>query len=114
MPKYKKGDKEFELVDKLKHENKRLKRALKISRKMLDRYLVAEEKGLIEESIIVPSRKRNREQELLEQWACHDCENGYLVLIRMGNRYFRKCNGCGKHTKSQVWDSSVTGLEKKQ
>lgn len=104
-------DKELELVDKLKHENKKLKREIKAVRKMLDRYLVAEDKGLIDEGIITPGKKRQKEKEIKEHWKCHDCENGYLFIIQVGNRYFRKCNGCGKHTRSQIWDDKVEGLK---
>lgn len=104
-------DKELELIDKLKYENKKLKRALKASRKMLDRYNVAEEKGLIDEDIIVPGKKRQKEKELKEQWKCHDCENGYLYIIHIGNRYFRKCNGCSKNTRSQIWNDTIKGLK---
>lgn len=109
-----KTDKEYDLLYKLKNENKKLKRDLKAARKLLDRYLVAEEKGLIEENVIVPSKKREKEKELREQWACHDCENGVLRLIRVGNRYFRKCDHCGKNTKSQLWDPSVSGIPLKK
>ncbi|NVM34018.1 MAG: hypothetical protein HWN81_00380 [Candidatus Lokiarchaeota archaeon] len=105
-------DKEFDLLDRLKKENKRLKRDLKATRKMLDRYSVAEEKGLIDEGAIMPSKKRQKEKELQEKWKCHDCEKGVLELIIIGNRYFRKCNNCDKHTKSQLWDESVKGVIK--
>jgi len=103
-------DKEFDLLDRLKKENQILKRDLKSARKMLDRYLVAEDKGLIQEDIICPSKKRQKEQELKEQWRCYTCNIGVLRLIRAGNRYFRKCDNCGKNTKSQVWDPSVNGV----
>lgn len=105
----KKSEKEFEFIEKLKQENKKLKRDLKVARKLLDRYHVAEEKGLIEEDIITPSKKRQKEKELLEQWQCYTCGKGVLRLIRIGNRYFRKCDKCGKNTKSQLWDPSVKG-----
>ena len=106
-------DKEIELLDKLKHENRKLKRALKAARKMLDRYQVAEKKGLIEEDIIVPSKKRQKEKELRDKWQCYECDGGILELIIVGNRYFRKCNVCGKHTRSQIWDESVEGIRAK-
>jgi hypothetical protein len=102
---------EYELVDRLKHENARLKRELKRARKALDRYAVAEEKGLIDQGVVVPSKKRQLEKEMKERWACHSCETGILRLIILGNRYFRKCDNCAKHTKSQIWDSSVTGIK---
>ena len=96
-------DKELALVDKLKHQNKKLKRELKVARKMLDRYNVAEEKGLIDEDVIVPGKKRNKEQELKDLWRCYECEVGVLKRINIGNSYFRICDKCGKHTKPQVF-----------
>lgn len=106
-----KTDKEIEQIDRLKYENKKLKRSLKQLRKLLDRYEVAEEKGLIDEGTIIPSKKRQKEQELLERWKCYSCERGVLRLIIVGNRYFRKCDSCGKNTKSQVWGDSVEGIK---
>ena len=111
MSKNLRTNREFDLLEKLKKENKHLKRELKRARKMLDRYDVAEQKGLINEDIIVPSKKRQKEKELLEKWRCYECENGILRLIIIGNRYLRKCDQCGKNTKSQIWDSSVKGIE---
>lgn len=110
MGKKKRCDRELDMLDKLKSENRKLKRALKSTRKMLDRYEVAEQKGLIENDTIIPSKKRNKEKELKEKWRCYDCERGVLELIIIGNRYFRKCNNCGKRTKSQIWDESVEGV----
>ena len=105
-------DKEYDTIDRLKHENRKLKRALKQTRKLLDRYCVAEDKGLIDGDVIVPSKKRQKEKELQEKWKCYECEHGVLELIIIGNRYFRKCNQCGKNTKTQVWDESVEGVAK--
>ena len=110
MSKSKYTEKEIDLLDKLKHENRKLKRELKVARKMLDRYGVAEEKGLIDERVIMPSKKRHKEKELSDKWRCHDCEIGVLELIIIGNRYFRKCNHCDKHTKSQLWEDAVKGV----
>ena len=111
MGKNPRTDKEFDLLDKLKHENAHLKRELKRARKMLDRYDVAEESGLIDENVIVPSRKRKKEAELIKLWKCYACEIGVLKIMRIGNRYLRICTNCDKRTKSQIWDDSVKGIE---
>ena len=78
---------------------------------MLDRYDVAEQSGLIDENIIVPSKKRQKETELKKLWTCFECQKGVLKIVRIGNRYLRKCTNCEKHTKSQIWDDSVEGIE---
>ena len=106
-----KTDKELDILDRLKHENRKLKRELKAVRKMLDRYDVAEQSGLIDENAIMPSKKRRKEAELRKLWKCYKCQKGVLKIIRIGNRYFRKCTYCDKHTKSQIWDDSVEGIE---
>lgn len=110
MSKTYKRDQDYDLTDKLKRENKKLKREIKQLRKLLDRFEVSEEKGLIEEGVILPSKKRQKEQELKKRWTCHQCSKGILRLIIVGNRYFRKCDNCDKHTKSQIWDDSVEGI----
>ena len=111
MGKSKYTDREFDQIDKQKKQIKHLKRDLKRARKNLDRYAVAEEKGLIDEGVIIPGKKRQKAIELIEQWKCYECKHGVLKLIRIGNRYFRKCTNCDKHTKSQIWDTSVKGVE---
>ena len=111
MGKTYKRDQDFDIIDKLKHENAKLKRDLKQVRKLLDRYSIAEEKGLIDENAIAPSKKRQKERELKEKWQCYTCESGVLRIVMIGNRYFRKCDHCGKNTKSQVWDTSVKGVK---
>lgn len=110
-----KNDKEFDFIDRLKHENKKLKQQLKSLRKMLDRYEMAEQKGLLQaDGIIIPSQKREREEVLSERWACYRCEKGVLHLVTLGNRYYRQCSNCSHHTKSQPWNSNVEGIEKQK
>jgi hypothetical protein len=104
-------DKELDLLDKLKHENEKLKRELKTTRKQLDRYAVAEEKGLIEKGVVTMGQKRRDEKALVEKWRCYDCNQGILKLVILGNRYLRICDVCGKRTKSQVWHDKVEGIE---
>lgn len=108
----KKLDKDLDLIDKLKQQVEQLKRELKSTRKLLDRYQVAEQKGLIDDNgLILRSKKRiQQDEEELEnknRWKCYDCKRGFLEIVIFGNRYFRLCNECGKRTKSQIWDESV-------
>jgi hypothetical protein len=79
---------------------------------MLDRYQVAEEKGLIsDDGVIMQSKKRIEENDLVEKWQCYDCTDGILRLVIFGNRYVRICDCCGKRTKSQIWDENVKGVQ---
>lgn len=115
MGKGNRRDREYDLNDKLKFENDKLKRELKTIRKQLERYINAEEKGLIENGMIVPSQKRKNEEQqeqiLANRWLCHDCGIGTLKLVIFGNRYMRCCDNCGKHTKSQPLHNKIEEVE---
>lgn len=110
MTKTYKRDKEFDKMDKMKHEIKCLKRDLKAARKMLDRYLVAEQSGLFDGEKVIPSKKRKEKDSIYEKWMCHTCENGTLELVIFGKFYLRKCNGCGKMTKRQEVKNDLNGV----
>ena len=111
MIKRKYTDKELDLLDKLKHENKKLKRELKAARKTLDRYIVAEKIGLFDGEKVIPSKKRKEVTSIYERWSCHDCGKGCLEIILIGNRYIRQCNECGKRTKSQIIHDELVGIK---
>ena len=106
-----KTDKEYDYIDKLKHENKKLKRELKAARKLLDRYQVAEQCGLFDGEKILPSKKRQKEKNMYEQWKCHDCGKGTLKLIFIGPFYFRRCDICNKTTKRKKIHNELLGIK---
>lgn len=104
------SDKEYDLLDKLKYENQKLKRELKAARKLLDRYQVAEQCGLFDGEKILPSKKRVKEANIYEQWKCHDCGEGTMCLILLGNYYLRKCDRCDKRTQKQTIHKELLGI----
>jgi len=111
-------DKEYELLDKLKHENKKLKTEVKRLRKELDKNRVHYDgiKDLLEQQAaeeIQVSTKESKEA-LLKRWKCHQCEFGIMKLIVIprldGPRYFRKCTECANKTKLKKYTEDVEGI----
>jgi hypothetical protein len=114
MGKNKFNNEDRKYLEMLKEENKRLKNDLKAVRRMLQQYNEAQEKGLYKDNEIVQSKKRIKEQELIEKWRCFDCKVGILELIIIGNRYIRKCNNCDRRTKSQIYKEGIEGVRRKK
>lgn len=116
MSKSYKREQDYDRMDRLKHENKNLKRALKAARKTLDRFLVAEKVGLFDGEKVLPSKKRKEENSAYEKWECYNCKanckQGRLEIVTFGNRFVRICNTCGKRTKSQVIYKGLRGIMK--
>lgn len=120
MGKTRRGQKEQDQLDKLKRENKRLKRNISSLRKQiaridLDRYHNIRE--LLDKYEIEEREEELQRQEELakEEWKCHDCGRDYLRLVifnrRDGTFYFRKCFTCNKRTKTQKYHDKVKGIE---
>lgn len=110
--------KEYELLDKLKHENKKLKMEVKRLRKELDKNRIHYDEitDLLEQQAaeeIEVSTKENREA-LLKRWKCHKCEFGIMKLIIIprpdGPRYLRKCTECDNRTKLKKYTEDVEGI----
>ena len=108
MGKKKKTDREFELVDRLKHENSKLKRQISLLRKQFSRIDLENYKN-IEEIIQKHDENsdniplKNHEDQLKKLWECFSCRNGVLVMVPINKLnetyYFRKCNQCNHRTK---------------
>jgi len=103
---------EFSMEDRLKKENKLLKRENSRLRKLLSRvdlerfsYLEEVIKKQREEDKLLKNKKRREKQR--EKWRCSSCGKGYLVprlmTRRNGDFYYRVCNNdvCKNRTKSQ-------------
>lgn len=116
MSKRKYCDKDLDMLDRLKKENKQLKRQLSNLKKQLDRINPSN----IEELREFASRQeeRNRRQEkkakLADKWKCYNCGKGNLYIIKVphpkGTYYFRSCDSCDNRTKAKPYTSKVKGL----
>lgn len=112
--------KEYDQVQKLKSENKLLKRQIARLRKQLDRIDVEHFQNLKE--IVKKQRKEDldlyKEEEhksLEEKWKCHKCDDGVLRIViidrRNGVFYFRRCPSCGNRTKVKPYTEDVKGVK---
>lgn len=110
--------KEYELLDKLKHENKKLKTEVKRLRKELDKNRIHYENitDLLEQqaSEEIQVSKKEERSELLKRWKCHCCEFGIMKLIIIprpdGPRYLRKCTECDNRTRLKKYTEDVEGI----
>lgn len=113
-------DKEFDVLQKYKHENQALKRENARLKKELDRIDISKYEHLAElvaqqsfEDIQV--EKKSKKQKLLDKWECYECKEGHMrihILQRPdGLFYYRKCSICRNKTKLQKYDESVEGIK---
>lgn len=112
---------DVEIYEKLKRENRELKRQLKALRREIDRIdyehlnnLVEAQEGSLQdiEQKVEYTSKRERNEE---NWKCFDCKDGVLRLRIFqkpgGAVYFRVCDKCGKRTKTQKYTNLVDGVK---
>jgi hypothetical protein len=120
MSKRKHCDREYDDLQKLKYENRKLKRQVSSLRKQIARINIYEYENL--KDLLDKHDQEDRHQTLIEQkekdkkrWECFKCKVGYLKLKiferRDGIFYFRKCNNCENRTKTQKWSEDVEGIE---
>lgn len=112
----KRGDKELDQLDRLKQENKKLKRELARYRKIVDRFDLDRYEHIKEILQEEDKRLKHAEFKKLEKaWRCHDCQAGILRLRvidrRDGTYYNRVCDGCGKRTSFQRYTKNVKGVK---
>lgn len=114
------GSKEFDLIDKLKHENRKLKRANDALHKQLARVDLAKFENL--SKLVDKQRKESVAQEsiskreaLKKKWICHSCQTDFLRLYIWdhpikGLVYYRQCS-CGHKTKMKPYTDAVEGIK---
>lgn len=101
-------DKEYDVIDRYKKENQKLKEQIsklrkQLSRIDLDRYNNI--KDLIDqtekEEPVVEEQKKDQENA----WLCFNCEADSLRMVTFERRdgifYYRKCNNCNHRTKTK-------------
>lgn len=113
------GDKEFDLLDRLKKENKKLKRsntALRRENERLRSYAdidVDKYEGLQKLAKQRREERKKREKGEKEKRKCFKCEDGHMVLEtwprRDGIYYNRICDNqeCGNKTKMKKYHKDV-------
>lgn len=113
MGRSKRSEGELDQLDKLKHENKKLKRQVQQLRKVIDRVDLDRYENLKD---ILEEHEHEEKMALVATptdpaWKCYDCEAGILRLKVIdkpsGAIYNRVCDGCKKRTKFQKWTKDV-------
>ncbi len=114
------GDKEYDQLDKLKHDNKKLKRQVKKLRKIIDRFDLDrynDVKEWIEKyaNLELEQERAEATKELEKRWKCWDCDQGVFrihVIMRMdGEFYYRMCDQCRKRTSLKKYSKKTEGVE---
>jgi len=101
------SDKEQDLIQRLQHENDKLKRQNKRLRKQFQRVDLDRYENI--KDIIKKHYEEDAEQNFIEeqkqlkkQWECHACGEGFLKLYTINRRdkmvYYRKCTECSNRT----------------
>lgn len=111
--------KELDQLDRLKHENQKLKKQISQLRKQISKVDLAKYENLQElveqqyaEDQIV--HKQPVKKDLKKQWECRECGEGYLKIIILnrpdGVFYFRRCSSCTYRTRLKKYTDDVQGI----
>jgi hypothetical protein len=118
------GEKELEDIQRLKHENRALKRRISALEKQLQRIDYTRFTNLTQ--LVDKQRKEDLQLQnmqeaarLKEKWGCHKCGKGHLLLKIWdhpvkGPMYYRRCNLCDNRTKMQEYSSGVEGIKEEK
>lgn len=120
MRRRKTSDGEYDQVQRLRHENKRLKNQISQLRKQLSRVDIDRFQNLKD---LIESQEREdqaetkaEEQKKIEQdWKCFECKSGTIRLVVLERKdgvfYYRICDRCPKRTKIKRYNSDVKGVK---
>lgn len=120
MSKIRRNGRELDLLDRLKHENRKLKAQVNQLRKLitkfdLERYNDVKEILEANERLEERFEKQEARRQLKRTWECWECKEGVLKIIifprRDGIFYWRKCTSCDHRTKLQPYTNKVKGIK---
>lgn len=109
--------KEFDDIQKLKNDNKKLRIQVSKLRKViknidLDHYNFV--KDLLESDNFNETPIKVTNKKLEEKWSCYKCDSGILRLIIVNKcgepYYFRKCDYCENKTKTKKYNEDIKGV----
>lgn len=115
------SSRDYDLVDKLKHENQKLKKEISSLRKQLarvdfDRYSNLQQlvdKQRKEAELTEDSKKL---EQLKKKWECWGCGKDHLKIIIWdhpvkGVMYYRKCFTCDHRTEMKPYNDKIEGIK---
>lgn len=110
-------EKEWDEIQKLKAENKKLRTQVGKLRKVI-KNIDIEHYQFVQDLLNSENFKDNpvkiTKKELEKQWQCYECESGVMRLVtihRVGEPYyFRKCDNCDNRTKMKKYTDEVQGV----
>lgn len=120
--KTKRGEREYDMLDRMKYENEKLKKEVsalrkqvKSLRKMVTKSDIGRHQDFQE---FIQYKRQERKIEKSKQASkqphkrqCYDCGKGRLEMKTMKRRdglfYWRACNLCGKTTLMKPWKEGV-------
>lgn len=115
-----KTDKEYDEIQKLKSENKRLKLQVSKLRKVaanIDRHHYTFVQDLLDSEDMQEDTKAAEVQiqrKMEDKWGCHLCGKGVMRLVilhRAGEPYYiRKCDHCDNKTKLKKYTDDIEGV----
>lgn len=113
--KQQRGDKsDFTLEERLKKENKKLKREVAklrnlLARVDLERYENLKE--LVDQQRLEEKLEKARRRKEVKKWKCHECEEGHMQLMIFNRKdgvfYYRTCTSCNHRTRMKKYHKDV-------
>ena len=116
------ADKELDQLQKLKYENKLLKKRISTLRKQLqrvdiDRYQNLKDLLYKHANEDLAAKIKAEKEKLKKEWECRECRTGFMKIHTIsrldGVFYYRKCtnDSCGHRTKTKPYTDNVEGIK---
>ena len=110
-------DKEWNELQRLKTENKKLRTRISKLRKVI-KNIDIEHYQFVQDLLNSENFKEEpvqvTKQSLEKQWQCFKCDKGIMRLITISRAgepyYFRKCDHCTNKTKMKKYTNEVSGV----
>lgn len=113
------NDKELKEVQRLRHENQKLRKTISSLRKQMSRVDIDRYQSLKEDLEELEAQDssldlKQQHEDLKKKWLCHKCKEDHLRIIMIprldGLFYIRKCGSCNNRTKLKKYTDEVEGV----
>lgn len=119
MGKSTRGHKEYSNEQRLKIENRELRRKVSSLQKQLARVDLSRYnhvKEILEDQVDSHDSEAAGQvlKDLRSHWACHECQDGVLEVVTFSRAgqvcYLRECDTCSNRTQPQPYHENVKGI----